>query len=74
MVAVTPLGVLDALSETVCALPEVVAVLMVTVPELPAATVMLVGLAEMEKSLVGGGGVPPVMAVPFGVPTPVGPS
>jgi len=71
--AVTPAGVAEAESDTVCALPEVVAVLMVLVAELPATMLRLDGLAEMEKSLAGGG-VPALMAVPLGLPIPVGPS
>jgi len=49
--AVTPAGAPEAVSEIVCALPEVVALLMVTEPENPAAMLTLVGLAAMEKSL-----------------------
>jgi len=50
-VAVTPAGAPVTLSETVCAAPEVVAVLMVDEPAPPCATDTLVGLAAMEKSL-----------------------
>ena len=74
MEAVTPAGVAEAESITVCALPDVVAVLMVAVAELPATIFKLFGLAEMEKSLAGGGGGVPVMALPLGLPMPVGPS
>src|SRR5438067_5421863 len=74
MEAVTPAGVGDADSDTVCALPDVVAVLMVAAAELPATIFKLFGLAEMEKSLTGGGGCVPVIALPLGLPMPVGPS
>ena len=74
MEAVTPTGVGEADSDTVCALPDVVAVLMVAVAEFPATIFKLFGLAEMEKSLAGGGGGVPVMALPLGLPMPVGPS
>jgi hypothetical protein len=49
-VAVTPAGAPETLSDTVCALPEVVAVAMVDEPEPPCAMETLAGLAEMEKS------------------------
>src|SRR6266852_3323684 len=68
--AVTPAGVAEVDSDTVCALPDVVAVLMVAVAELPAT---MLRLAEMEKSLAGGG-VPALMALALGLPMPVGPS
>ena len=70
---VTPAGVAEADSATVCALPEVVAVAMVAVAELPATMLRLVGLAETEKSLAGGG-VPAAKALALGEPMPVGPS
>src|SRR5713101_1701901 len=51
---VTPLGCPVAVKLTVCALPEVTAVLMVLEPEEPCWTERLAGLAVMEKSLVAG--------------------
>jgi hypothetical protein len=51
-VAVTPDGAPETEMLTVCALPLVVAVLIVDEPELPAAIVTPVGLAEIEKSFV----------------------
>ena len=54
-VAVAPEGSPDALSDTVCAEPEVTAVETVVVAELPWTTEPEVGLTEMEKSLVGTG-------------------
>ena len=50
--AVMPAGSPDADSATVCAEPEVTAVLTVVGVELPAVTVPEVGLTEIEKSLV----------------------
>ena len=55
--AVAPLGRPDALSATLCAEPEVVAVPTVVVADEPAATLPEVGETDTEKSLVG---VPPV--------------
>jgi hypothetical protein len=49
--AVAPLGRPEALRFTVCALPEVTAVLMVLVPVPPCAILRLLGAALMEKSL-----------------------
>ena len=51
IVAVTPAGAPETDSETDCAEPEVVAVAIVAEVELPAVTVPLPGLAEIEKSL-----------------------
>ena len=48
-VAVTPEGAPLTVRLTVCALPEVVAVEMVSWSEPPATTERLAGLAEMEK-------------------------
>jgi hypothetical protein len=71
--AVTPLGRPLALSETVCAEPDVTAVeTVVLVPE-PAATDADDGLSEIEKSFAGADDGPKA-ATPFGVPRPVGPS
>ena len=52
--AVAPEGSPLALSETDCALPEVVAVDTVAVVPFPAVTVPEVGLTEIEKSFGGG--------------------
>jgi hypothetical protein len=57
--AVVPLGKPLAESETVCAEPLVTAVVMADVPEAPCCIESDVGLALMEKSFAGGGGVPP---------------
>ena len=46
-----PLGTPVIERETLCALPEVTAVLITVVPEVPWLTVKLLGLAEIEKSL-----------------------
>ena len=54
-VAVAPDGSPDALSDTVCAEPEVTAVETVVVTELPWTTEPDVGLTEMEKSFGGTG-------------------
>jgi hypothetical protein len=50
--AVTPLGRPLAARDTVSALPDVIAVLIVDVPAEPAATVSVAGAAAIEKSLV----------------------
>src|SRR5947208_2063806 len=50
--ALAPVGRPETLRFTVCALPEVTAVLMVVLPLPPAVTVTALGLAPMEKSLV----------------------
>jgi hypothetical protein len=52
--AVTPEGAPATERAIVCAEPLTIAVLMVEVPELPAATLTLTGLAEIEKSLTTG--------------------
>jgi hypothetical protein len=72
-VAVAPLGRPLALSVTVCAEPEVVAVETVALVPEPAVTVADDGLTEIEKSFdpVEPG---PNAAAPFGVPSPAGPS
>ena len=71
--AVAPDGRPLALSETVCAEPEVTAVETVALVPDPAVTDADDGLTESEKSfvLVDPG---PNAAAPFGVPSPVGPS
>jgi hypothetical protein len=51
--AVTPVGAPLTDSPTVCAPPEVVAVLTVALVLLPAATVAEPGFTEIEKSLPG---------------------
>ena len=71
--AVTPLGRPLALSETVWAEPDVVAVDTVAVVPDPAVTVADDGLSEIEKSFVDTDPGPKA-ATPFGVPSPVGPS
>ncbi len=71
--AVTPLGRPLALSETVCAEPEVTAVETVALVPDPAVTDADDGLTEIEKSFVGAEAGPKA-AAPFGVPSPVGPS
>jgi hypothetical protein len=48
---VTPLGAPDKASETVCAAPEVIAVVIVLVVEPPGVKETVVGLAAIEKSL-----------------------
>src|SRR2546428_829886 len=73
-VAVVPAGMPLALSVIDCALPEVRTVEMVEVPEVPAVTLTEVGLAEMEKSLGGGGPFTvsaTVVECVFEVPAPV---
>ena len=70
----TPDGSPLADSDTVCALPEVVAVDTVAVVPLPTVTVPEAGLTEIEKSFGGGGPPGPNAAIPLGVPRPVGPS
>jgi hypothetical protein len=55
--AVAPVGVPDTLSVMDCALPLVTAVEIVLLPPAPWASVRLEGLAEIEKSLGGGGAV-----------------
>ena len=71
--AVAPLGRPLALSETVWAEPDVIAVETVALVPDPAVTDADDGLTEIEKSFVpvepG-----PNAAAPFGVPSPVGPS
>jgi hypothetical protein len=47
----TPAGAPELVSDTVCALPEVVAVLTVAVAEEPGLIVPVLGLTETEKSL-----------------------
>lgn len=47
-----PAGVPDTVRATVSALPEITAVEIVLVPELPGPRLKLVGFAEIEKSLV----------------------
>ena len=56
-VAEAPVGRPEAVSATVCALPEVTAVETVAVAELPGVTVAAVGLSESEKSFVVEAGV-----------------
>jgi hypothetical protein len=63
-----------ALSETDCALPDVVAVETVALVPLPAVTVPEAGLTEIKKPFGGGAEPGPKAATPFGVPSPVGPS
>jgi len=46
-----PLGTPPIERDTLCALPDVTAVLIVLVPEVPWVTVKLLGLGEIEKSL-----------------------
>jgi hypothetical protein len=55
---VVPVGRPVAVSPTVWAVPEMVAVLMVLVADDPATAVPEVGVAAMEKSPGGGGGAP----------------
>src|ERR1700730_12835058 len=55
--AVAPLGAPVTVRLTVCALPDVVAVLIVDVPDVPWASERLVGDAPMLKSFGGGGAV-----------------
>jgi hypothetical protein len=71
--AVAPLGRPLALSETVCAEPDVTAVETVALVPDPAVTVAADGLTEIEKSFAGAEPGPNA-ATPFGVPSPVGPS
>jgi hypothetical protein len=71
--AVAPLGRPLALSETVWADPDVVAVETVALVPDPAVTVADDGLTEIEK-LFAGAEPGPNAATPFGVPSPVGPS
>ncbi len=52
--AVAPVGRPEALRLTVCALPEVTAVLIVLVPDAPCAMLKLDGEALMVKSFVTG--------------------
>ena len=61
--AVTPDGRPDADSETVCALPDTIAVLIVLAPALPTAMLIAVGDAAIEKSLVAATG--PSTTQPF---------
>jgi hypothetical protein len=56
--AVTPVGRPDAEKAMFSATPETSAVEIEVVPDDPAAADTVVGLAEIEKSLVGGGAVP----------------
>ena len=53
-VALAPDGNPEIERLTVCALPEVIAVAIVDVPEPPAVTLTVVGEAEMMKSFVTG--------------------
>jgi hypothetical protein len=46
----TPVGAPELVSATVCALPEVVAVVTVAVDEEPGVTVAVLGLSDTEKS------------------------
>jgi len=55
-VQLAPLGHPLVERVTDCALPDVIVVEMVLVPEAPWLTVRLLGLALMEKSFVGAGG------------------
>jgi len=74
--AVTPEGRPLADSWTLTAEPEVTAVEIVDVTDLPWAALPEAGLSETEKSLAGGGGGLPALkaSVQIGVPSPVGPS
>jgi hypothetical protein len=64
--ALAPLGAPETVRATVPALPEVTAVEIVLVPEVPCTILKLVGLAEMEKSF--GGLVTVTLAVPLTPP------
>jgi hypothetical protein len=72
--AEAPLGRPLALSETVCAEPDVTAVETVALVPEPAVTVADVGLTEIEKSFPPPPEPGPNAAAPLGVPSPVGPS
>ena len=53
-VAVAPAGKPDSERLTVCGLPDVTAVAIVLVPDVPCTRLRLAGFADMEKSSTGG--------------------